>query len=827
MLGQDFKLVDWVKLLSEYPKTGLQHMWQRLSPDLSPPSTKPELVEALAAIHLDGSQVETHFETTSTNDRLAVRLALDGSLSVDSGLPTHVLHNQLNRIIGKGADQVLTLLIKAGCLLLLRRFSYSNLDYKDMRSVNTALMPHPILLEAAAQIPVPGEELRLGGNIRGQVRGSHGFSPERVVDGLKAVCRVVDGQPKLVTKQGRLRVAAQRMVSAETVFGEGLVFDSWFQIAQKVGLIVFDGSFCKCTAEASLLETQPLAVLSRIPAAVCKIGSNKLCCVGDKRAGRFYHNLIEEYGPSITRAVVDVLSFAATSDTGRVWIGDGELAPLVARLSRMWEAERLSKGFNWWMHYDFDHIKTEISAEIGNQLDVLAALAIIDRGTIGKTRASRLTVLGTWLLNQEARITIDAKWLKDGRLAVKDPDDIQLFGLLLGTLGERVDWDKAQGFKVDAETIARTLRAGEPVASVLKRLERLVLKTPPASVLAAFKQASKGWQPAEIFPEIIGVHLDQLPTKLRAVLKEQAVAESADTVYCSAEIFAEIAEKFKIGSGSSFDYDEAPHRRCTVKKNMQVAVGDGAKDLRWVQLSEEMGVAGRASFPLDLEAIPGLDKLDDRALDRRVRELLGRLDRHVQKGLNDATMVRLLAAAGLVPAPEVGQYVVLEFPESSARGLSALKVLGDQVEMFSGNRFLVPRSALAEVEEKLSQFGIPFPAEHSSLHETGRVEAAVGRLEKALSTAADTATPAARTEPPAPPKSPPRQPDDPELGLSEKVLLVVGKASKKGGRGAVLGTIAQATGADRKVIKPILRDLIDNGTIALSGHARGARYRMC
>ena len=858
-------LHGWAQLLESYPTKALVHMAGRLGMGDYEQRRKDHLVNDLAVAHAKGRRALERLAACDEVERLALRIALDGA---DDGLPGEVLAAELKDRAGKRARGAVESLLQVGLLLFNteRRPAWGAIAEALGRPDGWhrwRLVTHPAVRAAVQQVPLAGEPsewTHLEEPSVGEVELLHSGSGARTIQALAATCAIIDRAPTPFTQTGYLRAAVERQLEKTDFPAEDtLSFPAWLALAVALALVDSAPAATRFVrrSDAHRLDTEPLLVLAALPAALrsadpalfTQTGTPWAASGDGLRFGLGYGYGFGGLGPAMADVVLDQLLHGTSAflDEG-LWFLDREFHPTLHGHTRRWQASvRSGTGDHWALRsLEPSAVRAAAAAFAAHLFDILAIVGALDRGYVRRTgeRASRLTRLGAWLFRDPSRpgapaLVSGARWTDDGRVAPDDPADAPLLSLVLGSLGRAAADGPSAGFHVDAATLSATIVAGASSESVERRLRRLVPDAPlPRRVSEALAETVEAHRPVVLHDQLTAMQFSDLTPAERAALEAEGyiVLDTPEPlVLVAPRRVVPFLRRFGVTTTAGIDYDARPLSVCQIDgATGEMTIPRGKRsDLRLLGVLEDLGVPvpPAAKVTLAFDAIPGVDGLEEGALERHLAGLLRRLETHVDGPVPDGLRLQLLADGGLVDAPEAEKALLLAFPLPVARGLAERGALGSQVETLAGGRFVVPLSAVADVEARLSALGIPFPAEHSSLRERAQALLAVGALQGAVAELAarpSAAPPAAEAAPPAAARSAARASAPaaaaPTRGPEERVRAAVAAACRDGGSGLRLGEIETETGLDRRAVKALLRPLLEAGTVTLRGHARGARY---
>jgi hypothetical protein len=831
--------------LDDYAASSLKQIWSKLYPERQAPKSRADLLTGTAAILLRSSMMGAVLESAAKYEQIAVRMAADCG---DRAMVSVCLRDELARVGCKQPELTILSTVNKGLLLAMFRRRPYHLDNKVRLDHDTIdrcrLVVNPMLTKLARRVTIPGEAdawTRIAKPVS-KVRLVSSVSPDEVLDTLISVSQIIAREPRLLTSQGYIRAAVRRKIEQLTTLDE-ISFMGWVSMGCGIGVFESDeaGEFYHESPSACKLKTEPLRMLNLMVLAIeasafhlsgIASGYEAAC---NRLASVTVHQ--HQIAARVASAVVEALHRAASSflEAG-VWFADSELLPVLRPVIRQSVNFILSEeGVYWYYHIDTEAMLTAVQKTSQLVLDLLAQVGVVDRGECSEGPASRLTELGAMILRCGVRSQTDGKgrqyltthgritWRADGLgLVLSDRRDMLPVGLLFGLLAEP---DGLQSFRIDRETLLRTIEAGESVEEIKRRLNRF--DSLPATIMQVLEEAAKHWQPVVITPDIAAYNVTNLEEPAAAQLRRHGLSVFGSLVLGEQSLIEEVVTSSGEARALAIDYDQSPHPMCKLDEDLVLTLPEpGVTDLRLTQLLEELGVAaGTSIVKLDPEQFPATVDLDDRQLERYLKSVLKRLHPHVFRGISDAARTRFLAAVGAVVAPQVETCMVLTFAEDVARGLLQLDTLKGLAEALPGGRFLVAMQGLAAVEEKLSEVGIPFPAEHSSLRQSAQTRVALDRLEEAVTAVAlvkESPKKPEETDRPVRRRRRPRQPIDETV--AEAVLAVVREESADGGRGSTLGSIVEATGYSRDQLRPVLKALVRDQKLSLTGHARGARY---
>jgi hypothetical protein len=832
------------EILADYDNSCMKQMLVELRPDKKSPLRRPEIEAATASALNSSSLMSAVFKSATRNEQIATRMVADCGENV---MMPRCLLDEFERAGRKPPELTILSALKKGLLLAVISRSGYHMGGKirlDRNSLDRCrLLVNPVVAELALQVAIPGEAVvwtRIAMPVS-EVELVRSVGPDEALDTLVSVARVIALQPQLLTSQGYLRAAVRRKIEQLTTLDE-CSFMGWLSMGWRIDAFETDeqDEFWHESPLACKLRTEPLRMLCQMVLAI-ETGVSFLSPIvpgyevvyAKLESVTVHQNEIANHAAS---TVVEALYKAASSflEPG-VWFADSELLPLLRPAIRRSINLILSEeSLYWYYRPDTGVVVEAVEKTAQLVLDLLVQVGVVDRGECSAGMAGRLTEIGAWILRNGIRyqtdedgclfITIRGRltWRADG-LDLSDRRDMAPIGLLLGLLAEP---DGPQSFRIDQETLLRTIEAGESVQEIERRLKRLA-GPPSATVMRALEEASGLWQPVVMTPDLAAYNVPNLEESAAEQLGKHGFAVFGSLVLGEQSLIEDVVTSSGEARVLAIDYDQPPRPMCKLDNDLVLTLPHPASsDLRLVQLLEELGVpADAGSVKLDPEQFPGTAELDDRKLERYLKSVLKRLHPHVFRGISDAAMTRFLAMVGAVGSPQVETCIVLTFDEDVARGLLQLDTLKGLAEALPRGRFLVPMHELAAVEEKLSEVGIPFPAEHSSLRQSARAMVALDRLEEAVATVGPASTPV--TEKPAATSRPagrrgPRQPLDETV--VEAVLAVVREESADGGRGSTLSGIVEATGYSRDQLRPVLKALVRDQKLTLTGHARGARY---
>jgi hypothetical protein len=688
----------------------------------------------------------------------------------------------------------------------------------------------------------------------GTIRATHERSPWTVVQALRALCQTIDEHPQPFTIDNTLRTSFTKRF-AELIRPSGistaLGAHSWLCLAWWAGLLVSDDDqdLWLRTSRTRQLVTEPFYLF---PTIVGIMRSSAHVHLDPQLPGghdfRFYLALLRRFARSdIARHVAESISdrlidVAEGSTSSSEWFEDAALAEDLDLEDEGDELVRLRYlGYGLSRSNHEQMIQDVAWALISNLLGLLTELGICARGRGAPSRCTRLTPIGV----QAIRAWADShhigqlnvyfhgalRWQEPNKLIATNELDHELTRLLLGSVAQAAE--PAGTFAIDTETITRTLHAGEPADAVRQRLRSLASEPPPAALEESLQQAIATSRPVRVEPDICALELSTLTSEEITALKQHGLRQVGDLLIGHALAIDAALEACIEGTCRSIDYSTRPDATATISNDLILTRSDGRHDLRLQQILVDLGAQPNAA---SVQVTPEQLGIDDDATEaanlRRMNAFLRRLEPHLTgNGVPPAARTRLLADAGVIDPPQVTESVVLTFDPVVAQGLVDNGVLGEVGELLTNGRLLVPKHHLAEVEERLSELGVPFPAEHSSLRDTAHLQAAVHRLGEALRQPATPTTGSASEPPPrkasesAKPTGPRARHSEPTEPTLQTVLEAIRRASANGGRGATLGELASATGIERKQLQPMLKRLVRDERATLTGHARGARYR--
>jgi hypothetical protein len=833
------------EVLADYEMSCMKQIWTELCPDQKQPKRRADLEVATAEVLGRSSTMGAVLESAAKYEQIAARMVVDCG---DRAMVPRCLHEELQRVGRKQPELTVLSALRKGLLLaVIKRRGYyiGNKMRFDHNSLDRCrLVVNPMVAEHVLRVSVPGEAdawTRIAKSIS-QVRLVRSVGPDESLDILISVGRVIALQPRLLTSKGYVRAAAGNKIEQMTTLDQSS-FMGWVSMGWRIGAFESDeeGEFWQEGPMACKLRTEPLRMLCQMVLAIESAASLLSGIVpgyetiyARLESVTIHQNEIANHAAS---TLVEALYKAASSflDPG-VWFADSELLPLLRPAIRRSINLILSEDSLYWYYRPDTGVVVEAVEKTAQLvLDLLAQVGVVDRGECSAGMAGRLTEIGAWILRNGIRQQTDENgrtfisiwgrltWRADG-LTLSDRRDMVPIGMLLGLLAEP---DGPQSFRIDQETLLRAIEAGESVQEIESHLKRLA-GPPPESVMKALEEAAGHWQPVVLTPDLAAYNVLNIAESAAEQLRKHGFAVFGSLVLGEQSLIEDVVYSSGEARELPIDYDQPPRPMCKLDNDLVLTLPDpGVTDLRLVQLLEEIGVpAGSSSVKLDPEQFPGTDELDDRQLERYLKSVLKRLQPHVFRGIPDAARTRFLATVGAVAAPNVETRMVLTFDEDVARGLLQLDALKGLAEALPRGRFLVSMDRLAAVEEKLSEVGIPFPAEHSSLRQSARAMVALDRLEEAV-TAVGPAKASSPSEKPAETSRParrrrrPRQPID--STVAEAVLTVVREASADS-RGSTLGGIVEATGYSRDQLRPVLKALVRDRKLTLTGHARGARY---
>ncbi len=731
----------------------LKQMWIHLQPEARMPTERDTLIRGIEQALHDGDRIRAIFETASETEQLALRIAYDAK---DSGFSLRLLQLEMARFTGANCEITLLGLFAKGMLLASRsqfqRWQHDNKTSFDEHNLCTSILSlHPHITAFVRKITVPGESrsLRILQQPLDHAKLTLSVTPDGVINNLLAVCRTVDRHPLLMTTRGDLRAGAIKEMASISDLDEHDFF-TWANLARLLLVVEVDedGHWSRSLLAPRLIN-EPLIVLSLLPVTL-QTYPYTVSNFGVHGAYPFktpgYH--YAEGSSSLKSDLVQIILTALTASSATFpkpahWFSDDDMASRLRLTVRKWAYGEAQQRYPYMQaKTDVSYAMDSLRGFVNGALNTFAKFGLIDRFRHGERRFSRLTRIGAWAFRFGKAFIEDTStipglegtfsWNKK-QIELTHRPDAAIVGLALGMLGEQ----SSEGtFQINGVTALRAAEAGLPPAAIFERIDRLVPGGAPDSVKQEITEALRQFQPVVIKPNISVISLIDMDDNR---IKELSKLGSRIGDFIMLDPVEEAQFEAWARPIRTIDYDKPPQPSCTLTHELDLSCKKGIPhDLRLRQLLEDLGLKadnekGELRTQLDPSRIPGLLSLSEKVAARRLTMLSAALAPHLIDGFSEAASIRLKALAGLAEAPSLEEYIVLIFPPEEARGLMQLKVLGKKVEPLSNGRLLVPRRVLPSVEEALSELGIPFPAEHSTLLESGRTRVAVERLEEAAS----------------------------------------------------------------------------------------------
>ncbi len=741
---------DWNRLLGEYPLDVLSRMGRMLGLDARHDGIRADLVDLLTEIHMDETRARIHCGPVGENQRLALRLAADGGRG---GILGKVLEDELKRLAQSRPSALIVELLTRGSLLL-------NTEHKSYwaRPASAfsgghqewSLVLHPALRGAVDEVEVPGEteSLTAPDATERAVTTVHQTSPAQLLALFRATGQAVDRFPQPVTQAGMLRAPVQNWLKTSP-FGESctLGLGTWLVAARALDLLRADAQFqvWACRPSMQKLETAPLGTLLRLPQALVDLApldvpmSSSPWAALHQRGSGLSPVAAGQKTALFDRIVRVLRKLAREPEIRERWFPDDALRPALRFLFRRW-------GSDTRLRYSLGHatalsqLRRSLWLFAAHALDLMAHLGMAERGQAGEQRCFRLSPLGVAVLQDnspDGPPIPGLRWKGGDRIAVETGADAQLATLAVGVVAELVAGRRGgHELRFTDESLSHAFAAGETADDVEARLRRLLPdRAPPAALSARLRDFERRQRRVVIRESLVLLEVAGLSAEAYRRLEQAGAERFGELVVVPAGDLDEVLAVLGAVGEDPHDYDLAPRAQHRLEPDGVLWLRPGAcDDLRLRNALEAWGL--RPPFPpslrLDPEAVPGFDTMPDGALIKHLIGLLRALEPFVVGGVPASVRVRVLAEAGLIDAPTVTPHTILTFSESVAQGLQDLGTLGPLAEPLSGGRFLVAQGHLALVEERLSELGIPFAAEHSSLRDKARMQATVADLRAAL-----------------------------------------------------------------------------------------------
>jgi hypothetical protein len=809
---------------------------------------KADLVDSLEKAFDDGKALASTFRHLDEAHKLTLRLALDGG---KRGLMANFLSDELGHLGIRQPKKTIMDLVRSGLLIpMIENRTYSN--SLDSVLLESSLDYYPLfvpdsLAPLLCSVEIPGEQESWGGTARRALRAEpvRSVSPEEVIESLKATCSVVDRYPQPLKRSGLAKVVVMRHLEKIGFQGvEKFGFHGWLVLARALGLVEIDRDTSSWSRApfSSMLTMDPLGVFGALPQALCKPTASYgegfvIESRGDFRGvgSRYLSRSSMGLWVKLQAALIEELQTAAGSFLADgQWFYDSDLNPIASAIVRK-EFIRKEAQSGFLEHYRLSFVREHARKQTSALFAGLCELGLTEKGMDGKKPASRLTPLGAAVLatgdNPLSTIRGQASWSNDGSLIANRPHQVELLALALGPLWDSpADGSRPEGdLRISAGSIKAALRAGMSAEAIERRLALLTGgEKLPAGLSMEIDRLGNALRPTLLADRIAALEVTGLDRRERATLHSRGFFLRGDLILLPESQVEALTRDLDLSVSQKHDYRRPPDRRCRLGENLTLSISESAmSDLRLSTRLETFGISPPLtdSLKLDFENMPGTERLSPEALDRHLSGALLALEPHLADGVPAGAWLRLRAGAGLVCAPQVEDYLVLTFPKRIARGLADAGVLGEDVEILEGGRFLIPRAALGKIEHKLSELDIPFPADKSSLCDTLAARAAVKKLHQALAEPEKdrpTATGIRRIAG----RQKTRVSGRDRAKIEKRVLETLQDAWADGGRGMRVGELCQATGEDRKVLGPLLRRLVRREIVTLSGYTRGARYNL-
>jgi len=821
-------------LPTKYTKLSLEIMLSKLRPDLRQPLQKNLPARIVGKALGDSSRIWAVFESISETQR-SILILVDRA--DEFGMNLDLLRNGIRVLEGRDESPAIFDLFARGLLLPVSsntEWSLSSpaIAFDLLHLEHVVIRNHPFLDPFLKGSPLPDElpAWPEGGRDDGPVEISLSVSPRKVIETLSDVCDIIDHNPNFLTKRGQIRAPVRKEI-ADAGFDE-LGFKLWAEMARRFSFIQRDrDGFWHRKHPASILGSEPLVAISLLPevltvtspgvfdidpVATFVFGGLEYQPMGDARV--FSLNLL--------KAAIEGLHRMAAFGSG-LWFKDEDLRPLLRPTIRAWINMLFASYYMLpWHVSSVSDLINQVDPLTRETFHVLALFGLIERGLQKGKAVSRLSEIGAWVLqhgmtyvkNRDVIAGLEGELSWDGDLLkISDMRDTYLVQLALGDLARPVG---NGSFRIDGEGARMVASGGVKAKLIIHRIDTLVPQGAPISVKGMVEEALRTFHPVILNTGLSAVLLSELKPALLKKLRSfgHVVGE---VILFDSDGLRRLQKLASIRN--TIDYDSPPRPSCLLSADLSISRKKGVPyDLRLRQLFEDYGMECDASqFQLDVEKMGLFDLESDDMIQRRLKYFLSLFEAHVIDGISDVACMRIMALAGIVDAPRVNPHVVLEFEPVIARGLIEGGVLGEKVNYLRDGLILVPQQELTRVEEALSKLGIPFPAEASSLLESGRGRIAVERLEEAITGVS--LQPAAVVPRPEERRRRSLSPSEEEIAL---VLSSIQTNSDSGGRGATLGELSRTTGLENQLLHKILRSLLNQGKLTLSGHARGARYKI-
>ncbi len=742
---------DWAHLLADYPIEALATMGRMLGASPAHRGRRGDLVDALSELLPSDALVRVRCAPVTDGQRLALRLTLDGGAD---GILGRVLEEELKRFGEAHAGRLILDLLTQGSLLLnTERKSYWARPAGAFSGGHGewSLCVHPALRGDAARFPIPDEpeNWRPEAYDSRQVEIVHETSPGRVIDLLRASGQAIDRYPQPVTQSGLLRASVKRWLEdSPFALGGTLGLGTWLVVGRTLGVFRSDAQFQVWSSRTQVqkLNTAPFEILARLPEAVVGLAPLDVPMGGSPWAALHQRNpgmmpTAAGHKTRVFESVITLVRKIAVDLDPDAWFADEMLRPPLRRFIRRWASDRR-------LQYSMNHpqglvqLRRSLWLLVSHAVDLMAHMGLLVRGRAGQARVARLSPLGRAVLTGvEAEALTGLSWRGNDRIRLDADTDGELAALAVGSVADKnTNRNGIVELLFSDESIERALLAGETTQGIEARLTRLIpTRRPPARLREKLADCEHKQRRALLREPLSAVELVGLSKPQERMLETLGLERYGDLVFTTPADVEPLLRRLGAVVTTRFDYEVDPEASNRLDDSGELWLHpDAVGDLRFRGVLETWGLKlDPAETPdcvrLDAEKMSGADDLDDAALEKMITSNLRALEPFLAGGVSASTRVRVTADAGLIDAPVVTRQVVLTFPESTALGLRSLDAFEGLAEPIGGGRFLIAEGVLPEVEERLSELGVPFPAEFSSLRDKARMQATVAQLRSALS----------------------------------------------------------------------------------------------